>query len=204
MPPFARRRDPSRLDVPPLRALHDRSALPPLPEPSRRAVRRVRTRRSARVQQSRFLGRRGAGAPHELQRGVSLSDRPYRARDRRHRRENGTPRPRSRETRKSALDASRDLDPYSADITKTGDERDEYPSSVSRETRWLVETGVATAANGPGSLRTERPTAAATTASRPPSRLRRRAPARQGRADRQGPGRRPGIGPSVIECGNAE
>jgi hypothetical protein len=45
---------------------------------------------------------------------------------------------------------------YSADITKTGCERDEYPSSVGRETRWLVETGVTTAANGPGSLRTER------------------------------------------------
>jgi hypothetical protein len=36
-----------------------------------------------------------------------------------------------------------------------GDERDEYPSSVGREIRWLVETGATTAANGPGSLRTE-------------------------------------------------
>src|SRR3954465_10143918 len=44
---------------------------------------------------------------------------------------------------------------YSPDITKTGDERDEYPSSVGRETRWLVETGATPAANGPGSLRTE-------------------------------------------------
>ena len=39
---------------------------------------------------------------------------------------------------------------------KTGYERDEYPSSVGRETRWLVETGATAAANGPGSLRTER------------------------------------------------
>jgi hypothetical protein len=37
-----------------------------------------------------------------------------------------------------------------------GGDRDEYPSNVGRETRWLVETGVATAVNGPGSLRTER------------------------------------------------
>ena len=40
--------------------------------------------------------------------------------------------------------------------TNTGCERDEYPSSVGRETRWLVETGATTAGNGPGSLRTER------------------------------------------------
>ena len=39
---------------------------------------------------------------------------------------------------------------------RTGCERDEYPSSVGRETRWLVETGATTAGNGPGSLRTER------------------------------------------------
>jgi hypothetical protein len=37
-----------------------------------------------------------------------------------------------------------------------GDERDEYPSHVGTETRWLVETGATTAVNGPGSLRTER------------------------------------------------
>jgi hypothetical protein len=54
------------------------------------------------------------------------------------------------------LDVPRRPDPYSADITKTGYERDEYPSSVGRETRWLVETGATAAANGPGSLRTER------------------------------------------------
>src|SRR4029079_4451002 len=34
--------------------------------------------------------------------------------------------------------------------------RDEYPSRVGREIRWLVETGAAAAGNGPGSLRTER------------------------------------------------
>jgi hypothetical protein len=37
-----------------------------------------------------------------------------------------------------------------------GYERDEYPSHVGRETRWLVETGATKAVNGPGSLRTER------------------------------------------------
>jgi hypothetical protein len=37
-----------------------------------------------------------------------------------------------------------------------GDERDEYPSSVGIETRWLVETGATAKENGPGSLRTER------------------------------------------------
>ena len=39
---------------------------------------------------------------------------------------------------------------------RAGNERDEYPSIVGRETRWLVETGATTAGNGPGSLRTER------------------------------------------------
>jgi hypothetical protein len=39
---------------------------------------------------------------------------------------------------------------------RTGCERDEYPSRVGREIRWLVEAGVAAAGNGPGSLRTER------------------------------------------------
>src|SRR5690242_13800237 len=39
---------------------------------------------------------------------------------------------------------------------RAGYERDEYPSSVGRETRWLVETGAASTVNGPGSLRTER------------------------------------------------
>ena len=37
-----------------------------------------------------------------------------------------------------------------------GDDRDEYPSRVGTETRWLVETGTTAAVNGPGSLRTER------------------------------------------------
>jgi hypothetical protein len=37
-----------------------------------------------------------------------------------------------------------------------GSERDEYPSIVGTEIRWLVETGAAAAGNGPGSLRTER------------------------------------------------
>ena len=41
-------------------------------------------------------------------------------------------------------------------IANIGCERDEYPSSVGRETRWLVETGTTAAVNGPGSLRTER------------------------------------------------
>ena len=63
---------------------------------------------------------------------------------------------RRRDRAGSALDAFRHLATYSADITKTGYERDEYPSSVGRETRWLVETGTAAAVNGPGSLRTER------------------------------------------------
>jgi hypothetical protein len=38
----------------------------------------------------------------------------------------------------------------------TGFDRDEYPSSALAETRRLVEAGMAAAANGPGSLRTER------------------------------------------------
>ena len=37
-----------------------------------------------------------------------------------------------------------------------GFDRDEYPSSAFAETRRLVEAGMAAAANGPGSLRTER------------------------------------------------
>jgi hypothetical protein len=44
----------------------------------------------------------------------------------------------------------------SADIRHTGDDRDEYPSEAGAENRWLVQTGAATAGNGPGSLRTER------------------------------------------------
>jgi len=47
VPAFADRRDPPRVDVPPLRALGDRSALPALPEPAGRAVLGIRTRRGA-------------------------------------------------------------------------------------------------------------------------------------------------------------
>ena len=55
------------------------------------------------------------------------------------------------------LDARRRGLPSSrATSRRAGYERDEYPSSVGRETRWLVETGATTAGNGPGSLRTER------------------------------------------------
>ena len=46
---------------------------------------------------------------------------------------------------------------------RAGNERDEYPSHVGTETRWLVETGATTTGNGPGSLRTER------NAARPPT-----------------------------------
>jgi len=41
-------------------------------------------------------------------------------------------------------------------ITNTGIDRDEYPSSAIKETRRLVRAGMAAAANGPGSPRTER------------------------------------------------
>src|SRR4029079_4222715 len=81
----------------------------------------------------------------------------------------------------SALDAAAAALPYSRPTSRrTGCERDEYPSSVGTETRWLVETGATAAGNGPGSLRTQR---------RKLSRLRRRAPAIQGSADR--PRKRP-------------
>ncbi len=61
-----------------------------------------------------------------------------------------------------------------------GCERDEYPSHVEPEIRRLVRAGATPTGNGPGSLRTEREAAAAAGASR----LRRRAPAIQGSADR--------------------
>ena len=44
----------------------------------------------------------------------------------------------------------------SAHITNTGLDRDEYPSGAITETRRLVRAGMAAAANGPGSPRTER------------------------------------------------
>src|SRR5439155_19873467 len=72
-----------------------------------------------------------------------------------------------------------------------GNERGEYPSRVGRETRWLVETGAAATANGPGSLRTER------LALRQASRLRRKAPAIPGSADRRR--RETGVSPLVIQ-----
>jgi hypothetical protein len=42
-----------------------------------------------------------------------------------------------------------------------GFDRDEYPSSANPETRRLVRAGMAAAANGPGSHRTEREAAQA-------------------------------------------
>ena len=59
-------------------------------------------------------------------------------------------------TRRRALDARVGACHPPATSRRTGCERDEYPSSVGRETRWLVETGATTTGNGPGSLRTER------------------------------------------------
>src|SRR5690349_19598249 len=56
----------------------------------------------------------------------------------------------------TVLDALRGACLDSRPQPNTGSERDEYPASVGREIRWLVETGATTAANGPGSLRTER------------------------------------------------
>jgi hypothetical protein len=57
-----------------------------------------------------------------------------------------------------------------------------------RETRRLVEVGAATMANGPGSLRTERGSASVdATHARFATRLRRRAPAIEGSADRADP-----------------
>jgi len=55
-----------------------------------------------------------------------------------------------------ALDAFVEARLDSAPQLNTGDERDEYPSGVGREIRWLVETGATAAGNGPGSLRTQR------------------------------------------------
>ena len=76
-----------------------------------------------------------------------------------------------------ALDGLRRRPPIlRATSRRAGCERDEYPSHVDPETRRLVRAGTTTTGNGPGSLRTER--------GRPSSRLRRRAPAIQGSADR--------------------
>ncbi len=55
------------------------------------------------------------------------------------------------------LTPSRTLPILPATSRRTGVDRDEYPSRVGTETRWLVETGATTAGDGPGSLRTERP-----------------------------------------------
>ena len=46
--------------------------------------------------------------------------------------------------------------PYSRPQLNTGIDRDEYPAIVISETRRLVRAGMAAAANGPGSPRTER------------------------------------------------
>ena len=63
----------------------------------------------------------------------------------------------ARADRRPGLDASAEPRPYSAPTSRrTGCERDEYPSHVDPETRWLVRTGTTTTGNGPGSLRTER------------------------------------------------
>ena len=56
----------------------------------------------------------------------------------------------------SALDAARRPAPYSGPQLNTGIDRDEYPACVITETRRLVRAGMAAAANGPGSPRTER------------------------------------------------
>ena len=55
-----------------------------------------------------------------------------------------------------ALDALRRPASYSRPQLNTGIDRDEYPSSAISETRRLVRAGMAAAANGPGSPRTER------------------------------------------------
>ena len=93
---------------------------------------------------------------------------------------------------RARLTTRRSLPILPATTRRTGNERDEYPSSVGTETRWLVETGATTAANGPGSLRTERRTGDC-----PTSRLRRRAPAIQGSADRRRGATSPPAGSSV-------
>ena len=107
----------------------------------------------------------------------------------------GTSRRRRRATYR-LLDAPRRPTHTPPTSRRAGCERDEYPSCVDRETRWLVETGATAARNGPGSLRTERQ-ARSGDARAPPSRLRRRAPAIQGSADRHGPGTDRTPGPSV-------
>ena len=162
VPSFTDRRDPPRIHVPPVRAVDDRSALPALPEPAGGAVPWLPATGSGRVQESRFLRLQARRALLGLETGVGVPVQKADVAATGLQPENGTFRPDTaptrtqRRTETTTLDASRHLATYSADITKTGYERDEYPSSVGIETRWLVETGVATAANGPGSLRTER------------------------------------------------
>ena len=97
------------------------------------------------------------------------------------------------------LDDPRRLDPYSADHhEERGCERDEYPSHVDSEIRRLVRAGTTTTRNGPGSLRTEHEVVRATDVSR----LRRRAPAIAGSADRSP--RERGTARRSRECGIAE
>ena len=55
-----------------------------------------------------------------------------------------------------ALDAPPRWPPYSRPQLNTGIDRDEYLSCAITETRRLVRAGMAAAANGPGSPRTER------------------------------------------------
>jgi hypothetical protein len=74
------------------------------------------------------------------------------------------------------------LPPTSEDVAVIGTST---RRGAATETRWLVRTGTATTVNGPGSLRTERGAGAVRAARRTPSRLRRRAPAIAGRADRR-------------------
>src|SRR5688572_13515291 len=108
MSALPRDRDHPRLDLPPVRAVDDRSPLSALSEPAGPRVRRLR---AARAEDRRPVERlTPASGPAILP----------------------------------------------ATSRRTGCERDEYPSSVDREIRWLVETGATTAGNGPGSLRTER------------------------------------------------
>jgi hypothetical protein len=93
LPPFTGRRDPSRLHVPPVRAIDDRSAVPTLPEPAGGSMHRIRAGRRPRVQWSRFLRQRGVRALVGRDPGLSVPDPPCDARSRRLRLENGTIRP---------------------------------------------------------------------------------------------------------------
>ena len=105
----------------------------------------------------------------------------------------------------AALDARRTgPPPPRGHHEETGYERDEYPSGVDPEIRRLVRVGTTTTGNGPGSLRTEHGAARAADVSR----LRRRAPAIQGSADRRSRTRtRPSVRQSAAspnEGGTAE